>query len=248
MESLDFSLVEVNGACPRCGAATPAYRFGSAEPTQPLCPACQELVDAEEHESERLREVEAALDRAGAGERMRGWSFDTYPDRPAQRVALEVGRTWVAGYLAGERRNLMLFGSVGGGKTGLAWAIVRAVIEGGGDAMIVTFRELLADLRLSFDDKQNGVPIDYLRAPRVALLALDDVGAERPTDFARDELASLIERRYSRRMPMVITSNYEPEDLARRLGHDDKVVGERILSRLVEDAVQHRIKSPDLRS
>lgn len=243
-----FALAEMEGSCPECGASTPAYRFGGADPIQPLCPDCSATAEALEAFEARQHDVEVQLDRAGGGARMRGWSFATYPGGKAQREALVVARSWVDGYLEGDRRNLILYGSVGGGKTGLAWSIVREVIERGGDALIVTFRELLADLKLSFDDRSAGLPTDYLRAPHVGVLGLDDIGAERPTDFARDELASLIERRYSNRLPMVITSNYEPGDLARRLGHDELMVGERMVSRLAEGAVQHRITGRDLRS
>ena len=78
------------------------------------------------------------------------------------------------------------------------------------------------------------------------MLALDDLGAERPTDFARDELATLVEHRYMQGLPTIVTS-YPPSKLAARLGHDDPEVGQRLVSRLTDDAVQIRFIGPDRR-
>jgi DNA replication protein DnaC len=67
------------------------------------------------------------------------------------------------------------------------------------------------------------------------------------TDWTREWLATLIEGRYSANHHTIITSNYSPSQLAMRLGHDDPIIGKRIVSRIVEDALVIKLDRPDLR-
>lgn len=251
LDELGFGVSREDGPCGRCGgdgdgAGVLILPGGVRVPL--LCGSCREAVDAEEAAEAREKRIELALERAGRDSRMRDWSLVTYPKDAAGLAAQQVAAEWLYEYQAGGRRNLILYGGVGGGKTGLAWGLVRELIEHHEvDALLVNFRQLLAELRQTFSDRQEGLPIDYARAHRVPVLALDDVGAERPTDFAREELALVVEERYSLGRPTIITSNYAPGDLARRLGHDDPIIGQRIVSRLVEGAVQYEVKARDRR-
>jgi DNA replication protein DnaC len=201
------------------------------------CDECWEREEAEVHER-RVREL---LDRSGVPQRMRAWTLASHPQSTVYAPSVEA---WLRDYALGERRNLLLFGPVGTGKSGLAWAVLRLLIEQGEPGLYVSFRELLWELRRSF---RSGEPASTEQAQKVPALVLDDLGSERPTDFARDELAVLVERRYSRGLPLIVTSNFDPEQLARRLGHDDEVVGRRIVSRLADGAVQLRLSGRDQR-
>src|SRR5262249_51838761 len=156
---------------------------------------------------------------------MLGWTLASHPD-PAH-VASVI--PWLEHYVQGERRNLILHGRTGRGKTGLAVGLLRAAIEEHDRrGLFVNFREVLYDLRRSYTTGAPATTVE--RAQRAPLLVLDDLGAERPTDHARDELAVLVERRHGRELPTVVTSNLDLARLVRRLGHDDPVVGERIVS------------------
>lgn len=247
MSGGSFDLAREESPCPVCGGPSFTVVFSEAARVPVLCGTCQEAADAAEADADRRRRVDAALERAG-GQRMLPWTLETYPRDRAGIAAVNETRPWIDGWVAGERRNLMLFGTVGAGKTGLAWAILRLLIEGhGADGMVVNFRDLLVDLKQSFDARNAGLPSDYLRAPHVEVLVLDDLGSERPTDFALEELASLVERRYMRQLVTIITSNYDPAELAARLGHAELVIGKRIVSRLQEGATQVRFAGRDRR-
>ncbi len=182
----------------------------------------------------------------GENSRMRYWSFDTFPaDDPVGAAAKTAALEWVkSGWY--EDRNLFVFGPVGSGKTGLAWATSRRIAEGGfEDVRFCNVRQLLAELRRSYETKTDADPTAGL--VDCDLLVLDDLGAERATEWARETIATLVEARYIADRVTIVTTNYSPSDLAKRLGHDDPIIGQRIVSRLTEGADQIRLDRPDLR-
>lgn len=148
--------------------------------------------------------------------------------------------------------NLYLWGPVGSGKSGLAWALLRARVELTYDyetpnqypawANVI---ELLDKAKASMSAGDPASPIRDLY--EASVLVLDDLGAERPTDWARDAIAALVQHRHTRELPTIVTSNYAPSALAKRLGHDDLMIGQRIVSRLTEDCIKHKLDRADLR-
>jgi DNA replication protein DnaC len=213
-----------------------------------LCERCVADMEEDERLKERMALVALYMGRTHAGARLREWSLATYPrDEPENRKALTAAQSWLGRYRNGEREDLILFGSVGSGKTGLAWGIVRALIEVDlVEADLVNFRDLLLEIRAGFDERHRGVDITQ-RMKRLPVLCVDDVGAERVTDWSREELAGLLEARYEWKRPTIWTSNYSLGDLARRIGHDDLVIGQRIVSRMSDVAVQVRLSTKDRR-
>jgi DNA replication protein DnaC len=201
--------------------------------------------DAAEREKDQARKVRSLIANAGGNRRMSSWSLTTYPDDAEGRRTKAAALDWLDRYTRGERPNMIAWGPVGTGKTSLCWSVIRQLCEAGVWAKFVSFRQLLTELRRSYT---NNVPCHELeQAERVSVLALDDVGAERPTDWAVEQLAGLVEIRYQGRLPLLVSSNYDLAQLARRIGHDDPVVGQRLVSRLAESSVQVRFAGADRR-
>ncbi len=113
---------------------------------------------------------------------------------------------------------LALTGPSGCGKTHLAAAIVNRVMAGGQPARFVSAPELLNHLRpafgpeaqVSYDDLFDQI----LRAP---LLILDDLNVRSSSTWAQDKLDQLLGHRYDERIPTVITSSTEVDQLPDRL-------------------------------
>lgn len=122
-----------------------------------------------------------------------------------------------------EGRNLILSGPVGCGKTHAAIAALREILPGCLSWKICSVVELLEELR-------PGGPEGALdRACSVSVLLLDDLGAERPTDWTAERLAAVIDRRWLDQRPIVATTNLS-------LGPTGELIealGERSYSRLV---------------
>jgi DNA replication protein DnaC len=177
--------------------------------------------------------------------RRRAWSFATYPTDPEARRAVAIARRWMAGDRL-DGANLILVGAVGAGKTGLAWSVLRELVDDGESGPFVNARDLLAELRDSY--RTGNAPGLYGRALRVGVLVLDDLGAERPTAWAVEQFARLIDHRYTHLTPTILTSNLEPDALLRHLAVDgDAANGQRIISRICDGATQLRIAAGDRR-
>lgn len=237
-----------------------------------LCDRCYEgRQRALELRSQRQREACAAAiaDLVRRYPRFRDWTLENYPATdPAGKAALELTQRWL-GVLpidddVGDgqydeiyddpvyidqrgRLNLYIHGPVGAGKTSLAWSALIDVIDGleTTSADFVIVRDLLAAARRSYSDRDAPDPLDDLVGK--TWLVLDDLGAERPTDWALEAIATLIEERYVGQLQTIVTSNYSPSDLIARLGRSDPIIGQRIVSRLVESCLIVTIDRGDLR-
>lgn len=240
----------VKKPCPHDGRAPMIVLalFGATQRVRSLCAGCE----ADDVLEEGRREVarRESLWSAAVTAKQRDWSFETYVVNDARRRAAGAAGNWLERYRAGDRTNLFLHGEVGRGKTGLAVALARELVFVDGVACyVVNWRNLLQEIQAGFGERHTSTTEQRLENYfRVPVLAIDDVGAEQPTDWRRDQLATLVEARYGADLPMIVTTNYNQADLIRRLGHDDKVIGQRIVSRLMENAVSVRVEGTDQRA
>ena len=140
--------------------------------------------------------------------------------RDVRRYTREVERNLDQG------RGIWFVGDVGTGKTTLAMLVSKAAIEAGRSVAIYSLPRLLGVLRESMVSEEGLQRlVDDLAA--VDLLHLDDLGAERATEWVLEQLYAIVNARYEEQRSIVITTNLEPHDLAEQLG-------DRIVSRLRE--------------
>ncbi|MBR4231499.1 MAG: primosomal protein DnaI [Bacilli bacterium] len=146
-------------------------------------------------------------------------------------------------------KGLYLHGSFGGGKTFLLAALLNELKEKKNAIFeIVYFPELLRNLKDNFNLVDSKV--SYLA--NVEILLIDDIGAEKVSEWGRDEvLATILQTRMNNHMTTFFTSNLTIEELEKHLGNSkdslDIVKARRIIERikqLTEDfeliTVNHR--------
>ncbi len=173
----------------------------------------------------RARSLSAVIPK-----RFRGVSFDRAPVVDMAPEIVRVVRRYVDdvdGNLdAG--RGLWFTGDVGTGKTTLAMLVSRAALDAGRSVAIYSLPRLLAEIRKTFDEGAERSHLDLLeRLAAVDLLHVDDVGAERTSDWVLEQLYSIVNARYEDERAMVITTNLDHAALREQ-------IGERTVSRLIE--------------
>ena len=120
-------------------------------------------------------------------------------------------------FAASPKGWLLLTGSYGCGKTHLAAAIANTCVEYGMATLFLTVPDLLDWLRYTYGSSDVSYEQRFDEIRNVSLLVLDDLGAQNATPWAVEKLFQIIDYRYIRRLPMVVTSNQRLEDLDDRI-------------------------------
>ena len=165
-----------------------------------------------------------------------GVSFDRPPVAdmardPQARIAVEAVRQYIADLSSNvaEGRGLWIEGDVGTGKTTLAMLVSKQAIEAGHSVAIYSLPRLLARIRRTYDGDAG--ELSYLeffrRLTSVDLLHIDDLGAEKRSDWVLEQLYAIVDERYASNRSMLVTTNLEVTAL-------EEQIGERTVSRLAE--------------
>jgi DNA replication protein DnaC len=164
--------------------------------------------------------------------KFQGVSFDRPPvSTEIAPMVVQLVRSWVDDMEANleSGRGLWLMGDTGTGKTTLAMLVSKAALEDSRSVAIYSLPKLLARIRQTYDSEPGGD--SYLsffkRLTSVDLLHIDDLGAEKRSDWVLEQLYALVNERYEAQRSMLVTTNLDPEQL-------EEQIGPRTVSRLVE--------------
>ena len=127
------------------------------------------------------------------------------------------------------RKNigLLLFGDVGTGKSFLAGCIANALLEQDVPVLMTNFPTILHRMTGLFGSER----VDFLASLNdYDLLILDDLGAERGTEFALEQVFSVIDARYRSQKPLIVTTNLTLEQMK----HPADLVHARVYDRIFE--------------
>jgi DNA replication protein DnaC len=207
----------------------------------------------------RIAQVRAASLEGRVPKKYRGVSFDRPPVTGMPEPVVAEVRRYVHNLSArlAEGRGMWLVGDVGTGKTTLAMIVSQAAIEAGYMVAIYSLPRLLNLIRDEIEGENS--LLDLLdRLSSVDLLHIDDLGAQHTTPWRLEQLYSIVDARYQSGRAIIATTNLMPDDLSEQMGRrvlttvseggaeptsearqivsDDasKVVGKRIVSRLIE--------------
>jgi DNA replication protein DnaC len=139
----------------------------------------------------------------------------TLESYPGDAAAVETLRAWAVDEAA---PWLVLAGEYGAGKTGLSVALLRDFAERGQSVLFVNAPSMLRRVRATYsgDRESETAVIDSLA--EVDVLAIDDVGKERLTDWAKELVYDVINRRYNANLRTVVTTNHDAPSLEVHVG------------------------------
>lgn len=106
--------------------------------------------------------------------------------------------------------GILFTGTVGTGKTFYSHAIANALIARGVSVMVTSIPRVLLSLQDGKTDKLRA--IDAL--DKYQLLVIDDLGTERNSEYSREIVYSLIDRRVQIRLPLIVTTNLTQQEMA----------------------------------
>ena len=125
-----------------------------------------------------------------------------------------------------KNQGLLMWGDVGTGKSYLAACIANRLMDDGIQVVMTSFTQFLGII--SKDYSEEYALIDRLMNAR--LLIIDDLGAERSTDYALEKVYNVINLRYQRKLPMILTTNMLFTDMV----NEEDIRYRRIYDRIFE--------------
>ncbi len=139
-------------------------------------------------------------------------------------------------------KNLVIYGTVGSGKSLISACIAKALIEKGYSVLyfsVSTLIDLLSKYSFDYKSKQD-LYSAYADIFECDLLVIDDLGTETVNNFTMSSLFTVINERHINKKSTIISTNLSPQAL-------DETYTQRIYSRLVGDYTFCKLYGPDIR-
>lgn len=202
-----------------------------------ILPTCECVVEREEakiREAQNFakkREIEKLFSISNLGERFSKSTFESFLDRNGSETAHKIAMKYVKTYKEWNGESLMVWGEPGNGKTHLAAAIASELSKKGYIVVFQSVPELLQRIRSTFNNENKENETQIMRALlECDLLILDDIGAEKTTEWVEEKLFNIIDGRYRKELPTLYTSNLQPKEIQNQ-------VGKRSYDRMVETSL-----------
>lgn len=218
--------------CNRCHTARQSRfeLFGKIRTVNCLCQCMAEERDRLREEQKRQEYMTRVMSNRAVGfpdKELMNCTFDS--DDGSMPVITHAMKAYVDNFNTFRKngKGLLLYGDVGTGKTFFAACIVNALINKGYPCLMTNFSRLTNQIAGMWEGKQEY--IDSLNM--FSLVAIDDLGVERDTEYMNENVTTIIDSLYRAKVPMIITSNYTPKQLTESCEIRKKRVYDRMLER-----------------
>lgn len=208
--------------------------------------ACKCSVERNKREAEEKRKRDRmqyldGMRRTGFPDaEMRKWTFQQ--DDGGNSKIIEIAHKYVDNFnvMRSQGTGLLLYGTVGCGKSFAAACIANALIDRGTPCMMTNFSRIINRLQESFDGRQKY--IDNLS--RFDLLVIDDMAVERNSEYVWENIMNIVDSRYRSGLPLIVTTNLTIGELA----DPSDIRRQRVYSRLKEMCVPIEVTGADRRT
>lgn len=200
-----------------------------------LCKCQKEKQDEEEkrlQEIMRKDEIERNRQTGIKDTKILQYTFEKDED-PNNETSVKL-RNYCKNHEAAYNNNmgLLLYGECGTGKSFYAGCIANRLIDSGVKVLCTTIPKILNEL-FSVENK-NAYINDITSYP---FLIIDDLGTERSTDYAMEQLFTVIDERYKSNKPTIITTNLTPTQMQ----NADRIEMKRIYDRISEMCLPFKV-------
>lgn len=230
--------------CGKCNTRKQTRIFILDQERTPFCLCKCEAERRDEEERARLRAIfereVKELRRVGFPEaKMQEWTFEN-ADGTNEKI-INAMRQYVANFdeFKQSGKGLLLFGSVGTGKTYAAACVANALIDKGCPVLMTNFVRIANTVQGLFDKRQEY----YDSLNRFPLIILDDLGVERKSEYMQEIVYNVIDSRYRAGLPLIVTTNLTSEELK----NPAEVANQRTYSRLLEMCLPVKVEGTDKR-
>ena len=209
----------------------------------PIRCKCQQELYEQEETKRKLLEKQAEIERMKASGLQDKALYDYTFDKdnginPEMAYAHKYVDNWED--MKANSSGLLLWGNVGTGKSFFAGCIANALLEKGVLVLMTNFSRILNTLTgMHFEDRNQF--IDSLN--RYSLLIIDDLGIERNSEFALEQVFNVIDSRYRSKKPLIVTTNLTLTEL----NNAPDVAHRRIYDRILERCAPIRINNRNIR-
>ncbi len=207
-----------------------------------LCKCKAEERDAEieaDRQRERFKRIMELRNTGFPEKAMKEWTFEN--DDGSNPSLTKAMKNYVEHFdtFKKEGKGLLLFGTVGTGKTYLAACVANALINKGVPCLVTNFARIANEVQGMFEGRQ--LYYDNLNA--FPLLVIDDLNAERKTEYMQEIVFNVIDSRCRANLPIIITTNLTREQLL----NPEDLSYQRIFSRLFEMCTPIEVSGKDRR-
>lgn len=176
-------------------------------PVMCKCRAEEERLKKEQmQKEEEMRSIQRAKVSSMMDDTFRTACFANYQIRNGNERHLKVAKKYCIEFSKMYERNqgLLFWGTVGTGKSYIAACIANYLLEANTSVVMTSFVRILQEMQ-GFDREREETFTNKLNS--VKLLIIDDLGAERSTDYALEKVYGIIDNRYRAKKPLILTTN-----------------------------------------
>ncbi len=184
---------------------------------------------------EEKRKIQELFGNSGMSKRAMSCLFKEYEQTAGNKSAYNACVNYAKGFeqaLLNKRNGLFITGECGVGKSHLAFATANYLIRNGHSIIAMTMIDLLLKLKSSFNGGEKTEEEILKIYEDCDLLIIDDLGKEKPTEWALQMIYAIVDRRYNAYKPIIITTNFNADELIKKLG--DSSIAHAIMDRLFE--------------
>ena len=193
------AFAEEEHICPYCGRVVPKQTYtvlGREVTVQPICKCEAEADERQKREleiRERRSHLEGKYSSLKSSPKYRRCSFADFEVASANEAAYQAAKAFAEAWPAGS--SLLIYGDPGNGKSHLAAAIGNALSDASVIVVFAAFVDLLEAIKSTYRGGEGSEAAILNSICTADLLILDDLGAEKPSEYTLDVLLRIIERR-----------------------------------------------------